>query len=139
LYRARIGWVAGHRLVYIVHQGRRTGAHHEVVAEVVRYDRSVPEVVVVAAWGKSPDWYRNLTAAPAVELRIATRRWERPTHRFLDGPETLEVLRGYQRAHPRAWRRLAPLMGFPADTVDPNWPAVADATHAIAFTPHSAV
>lgn len=138
LYRARLGWMAGHRLVYIVHRGRRTGARREVVAEVVHYDRSAPELVVVAAWGKNPDWYRNLTAAPAVEVRIAAQRWERPGHRFLDGAETLRTLRAYQDAHPRAWRRLAPLLGFPTDPADPRWPAVAEAAHAIAFTPRAA-
>jgi deazaflavin-dependent oxidoreductase (nitroreductase family) len=137
LYRWRLGRLAGHRLVYIVHRGRRTGLRREVVAEVVRYDRSVPEVVVLAAWGRSPDWYRNLTAGPAVEIRIAGQRWERPAHRFLDGAETLRTLLGYQAAHPRAWRRLAPLLGFPVDPTDPRWPEVADAAHAIAFTPHA--
>jgi deazaflavin-dependent oxidoreductase (nitroreductase family) len=138
LYRVRLGWLAGHRLVYIVHRGRRTGARHEVVAEVLCYDRSVPELVVVAAWGGDPDWYRNLVAGPAVEVRIAGQRWDRPAHRFLDGAEALRTLRTYQGAHPRAWRRIAPLLGFPADPTDPRWPAVADATHAIAFAPRAA-
>jgi deazaflavin-dependent oxidoreductase (nitroreductase family) len=137
LYRLRLGWLAGHRLVYIVHCGRRTGAHHEVVAEVLRYDRSVPEVVVVAAWGGNPDWYRNLVAGPAAEVRIAAQRWDHPAHRFLDGAETLRALRGYQSAHPRAWRRIAPILGFPTDPADPRWPAIAEVTHAIAFTPHT--
>jgi deazaflavin-dependent oxidoreductase (nitroreductase family) len=138
LYRARLGWLAGHRLVYIVHRGRRTGARREVVAEVVRYDRSVPELVVVAAWGGEPDWYRNLVAGPAVEVRVAAQRWDRPAHRFLDADETLRTLQSYQGAHPRAWRRIAPLLAFPTDPTDPRWPAIADTTHAIAFTPRPA-
>jgi deazaflavin-dependent oxidoreductase (nitroreductase family) len=104
---------------------------------VLRYDRSAPELVVVAAWGKNPDWYRNLSAGPAVEVRVAAQRWVRPTHRFLDGIETLRTLRAYQDAHPRSWRRLAPLLGFSMDAADPRWPTVADATHAIAFTPRA--
>lgn len=137
LYRVRLGWVAGHRLVYIVHRGRRTGACREVVAEVVRYDRSVPELVVVAAWGRQPDWYLNLVAGPAVEVRIAAQRWTRPAHRFLDGAQTQRILLAYQVAHPRAWRRLAPMLGFPTDPADPHWPAVAERTHAIAFAPRA--
>ncbi|HEX5406920.1 MAG TPA: nitroreductase family deazaflavin-dependent oxidoreductase [Pseudonocardiaceae bacterium] len=138
LYRGRLGWVAGHRLVYIVHRGRRTGARHEVVAEVVRYDRSTQEVVVVAAWGGHPDWYRNLKAGPAVEVRIAGQCWDHPAHRFLDGAETSQTLLAYQTAHPRMWRRVAPLLGFPRDPADPRWPELVEATHAIAFTPHAA-
>lgn len=138
LYRVRLGWVAGHRLVYIAHRGRRTGVRREVVAEVVRYQASPPEIVVVAAWGGTPDWYRNLAAGPAIEVRIAGQRWRRPAHRFLDGAETLRTLRAYQNAHPQAWRRIAPLLGFPVDPHDPRWPGVAEATHAIAFTPRPA-
>lgn len=135
LYRARLGRLLGHRLLYLAHRGRRTGARREVVAETVRYDPGLPEAVVVAAWGKDPDWYRNLRVGPALEVRVGGRRWVRPEHRFLDGTETMRTLLAYRRAHPRAWRRIAPLLGFPVDPADPRWPEVADAVHAIAFTP----
>lgn len=135
LYRAGLGRLLGHRLLYLVHQGRRTGARHEVVAETVRFDRDRPEAVVVAAWGKDPDWYRNLLVGPALEVRIGSHRWVHPEHRFLDGTETLRTLLAYREAHPRAWQRIAPLLGFPVDPTDPRWPDVADTVHAIAFTP----
>lgn len=137
LYRARLGWLFGHRLLYLAHRGRRTGARREVVVETVRYDPAAPEVTVVAAWGGNPDWYRNLKAAPAIEVRLGTRRWPAPTHRFLDASETHRTLLAYQRAHPRAWKRLAPLLGFPTDPADPRWPEVAATVHAIAFTPRT--
>ncbi len=124
-----MGWLFGHRLLYIVHIGRKSGLRREVVAEVVRYDPATPEIVVIAAWGREPDWYRNLKAAPAAEIRISGRRWENPRHRFLDPADTLAVLRDYRRAHPRAWKRIAPILGFP---VDLDADAVPDA-HAIAF------
>lgn len=135
LYRARLGWVAGRRLLYLAHRGRRTGARREVVVEVVGYNASAPEVVVVAAWGKDPDWYRNLQSAPALEVRIASQCWRRPTHRFLDGTEALQVFRAYQEAHPRAWRRIAPILGFPVDPEDSRWSEIAETVRAIAFTP----
>lgn len=135
LYRAGLGRLAGHRLLYLAHRGRRTGARREVVVESVRYDPAIPEVTVVAAWGGNPDWYRNLQAAPAIEVRLGAHRWPAPAHRFLDATETQRTLLDYQRAHPRAWRRLAPLLGFPADPDDPHWPEVAASVHAIAFTP----
>lgn len=136
LYRAGLGGLFGHRLIYIAHRGRRTGARREVVVETVHYDPAVPEAVVVAAWGGTPDWYRNLRAAPAIEVRLGGRRWATPDHRQLDAAEVHRTLLAYQRAHPRAWKRLAPLLGFPADPADPRWPEVAATVHAIAFTPH---
>jgi deazaflavin-dependent oxidoreductase (nitroreductase family) len=135
LYRARLGWLTGTRLLYLAHRGRKSGARREVVVETVRYDRTVPEVVVIAAWGKDPDWYKNLLAAPAIEVRLGTHRWPEPEHRFLDAAETQTTLLAYQRAHPHAWKRLAPLLGFPADPHDPTWPDVAAGVHAIAFNP----
>ena len=135
LYHAGLGPIFGHRLLYLAHRGRRTGARREVVVETVRFDPAVPEAVVVAAWGKEPDWYRNLRAAPALEVRIGRRRWPNPGHRFLDEDETLRTLLAYQRDHPHAWKRLAPMLGFPDEPNDPRWAEVAGTTRAIALTP----
>lgn len=135
LYRARLGWLAGHRLIYIAHRGRRTGARREVVVETVRYDPTIPEAVVIAAWGRHPDWYRNLLAAPALEVRLGSQRWPGPDHRHLDSAETHRALLAYQRAHPHAWKRIAPLLGFPTDPADPRWPDTAARVRMIAFTP----
>jgi deazaflavin-dependent oxidoreductase (nitroreductase family) len=129
-YRNGLGGLFGLRLLYIVHIGRKSGLRREVVAEVVRYDPATPEVVVIAAWGREPDWYRNLKAAPAAEISISAQRWERPSHRFLDPAETLAVLRDYRKAHPHSWKRIAPILGFP---IDLDTEALPDA-HAIAFT-----
>jgi deazaflavin-dependent oxidoreductase (nitroreductase family) len=135
LFRARLGWVFGYRLVYIAHRGRRTGKRREVVAEVVHYDRATPEVVVIAAWGENPDWYRNLQAAPPIEVRLAAQRWRTVQCRFPGGGETVQTLRHYRDAHPGAWRRLAPLLGFPADPADPRWCDVAGTVRAVALRP----
>lgn len=135
LYRARLGWLLGHRLVYVAHRGRRSGARREVVVEVVRFDAGIPEVTVIAAWGGTPEWYRNLCAAPAIEVRTGRERWVAPEQRFPAAKETLAVLHSYQRAHPKAFRRLAPRLGFPAEIDDPTWPDVAASVHAVAFRP----
>jgi deazaflavin-dependent oxidoreductase (nitroreductase family) len=101
----------------------------------VTHDPAGPSVTVVAAWGRNPDWYRNLLAAPAIEVRVGTHRWPSPAHRLLSGAEVLATLRAYRLAHPRAWRRLAPLLGFPATAEDPRWETVAGTVRAIVFTP----
>jgi deazaflavin-dependent oxidoreductase (nitroreductase family) len=137
LYRVHLGWVFGHRLVYIAHRGRSTGARREVVVEVVRFDKVVPEVTVIAAWGGTPQWYRNLAASPAIEVRLGRRRWTGPGQRFLKADEILATLRAYQAAHPRAFAELGPRLGFPADPQDPTWPDVAERVHAVAFRPPS--
>lgn len=52
-YRARLGWLFGHRPLSIAHRGRRTPAR----GRAPRPGRA--EVAVIAAWGLEPDWYRN--------------------------------------------------------------------------------
>jgi deazaflavin-dependent oxidoreductase (nitroreductase family) len=135
LFRAHLGFLFGHRLAYLAHRGRKTGARREVVVEVVRYDAGVPEFTVIAAWGGTPDWYRNLRAAPAIEVRIGRHRWPAPVQRFLTPQQILDLLHDYQRAHPKAFGQLGPRLGFPADPQDPAWPEVAARVHAIAFRP----
>jgi deazaflavin-dependent oxidoreductase (nitroreductase family) len=67
----------GHRLRYLIHRGRKTGKHRETILEVVGYDPHTPEVFVVAGWGERGDWYRNLVAAPAIEVRVGRHRQDR--------------------------------------------------------------
>lgn len=115
LYRVRLGWLLGRRFVYVAHRGRRSGQRRETVLEVVRYDPDLPEIFIVSGWGTTSDWYRNLRTSPALEVRLGARRFVAPRQRFLDPEETMMLLRDYQRAHPRSWRRLAPILGVSQD------------------------
>ncbi|MEO6090189.1 MAG: nitroreductase family deazaflavin-dependent oxidoreductase [Umezawaea sp.] len=135
LYRAGLGRVVGHRFLYLAHTGRRSGLRREVVLEVVRYYPDTPEVVVVAGWGNRADWYRNLRAAPALEVRVGVYRWIAPNHRYLSSEEVQAVLERYQRTHPRTWRRLVPVLGMAVDPDDPRWNELASSLPAVAFTP----
>ncbi|MGW4488071.1 nitroreductase family deazaflavin-dependent oxidoreductase [Amycolatopsis sp. NPDC004368] len=133
LYRWGLGRLFGHRLLYLAHRGRRSGARRETIVEVVRrHDR---ELTVVAAWGGVPQWYRNLTAAPALEIRCGRHHWRAPTTRLLSHTELDDVLRAYRAAHPRAWRKIGPLLGFPPDLDDPRWTEATARVHGVAFSP----
>jgi deazaflavin-dependent oxidoreductase (nitroreductase family) len=118
LYRTGLGGLFGHRLLYLVHKGRKSGRRRETVLEVVRYDPRAPEVVVVSGWGERSDWYRNIAAAPAIEIRCGGQHWPKPRHHVLDATDTVRLLQDYRDLHPRAWRRIAPMLGFPRDPGD---------------------
>lgn len=138
LYRVGLGGVLGRRFVYVVHTGRRSGRRRRTVLELVGYDDTIPEAFVVAAWGERSDWYRNITASRAVEIRVGRRRWRRPGHRVLDAAETVRLLASYRTSYPYAWKVLARAMGLPAN---PDHPAFREATtgiRALAFTPQRA-
>jgi len=104
------------------------------VVEVVRFDRAAPEVTVIAGWGPSTQWYRNLEVAPAEEVVIGRRRWPDPGHRFLDEPERVAVLRSYVEDHPRAARVLGRVFDY-SEIDDRAITGIAERTRAVAFRP----
>jgi deazaflavin-dependent oxidoreductase (nitroreductase family) len=111
LYRLGMGRLLGHRFLVIVHRGRRSGRLYQTVVEVVRWDRARAEAVVASGWGETASWWRNLQAAPAVEVWLGGDRFQ-PEQRFLDLNERIEILDGYRREHPQATRLLGPLLGI---------------------------
>lgn len=135
LYRAGLGAGLGRRFVYIAHTGRTSGKRRDVVLEVVRFEAAVPEVFVVAAWGRKADWLRNIEAAPAIEVRVGRDRWPRPVHRFLDAAEMTDLLTDYRRRHARSWAMLAPRMGLDPNAPDAGIGAAVEAFPAVAFRP----
>ena len=104
LYDWDLGWLLGHRFLRLTHVGRRSGRTYRTVLEVVgRTDDD--EVVVVAGFGHSADWFRNISALPPVEVAIGRDRF-RPTARVLPDEEAAAVLAGYERRN----RLVAPVV-----------------------------
>ena len=75
LYCLDLGWLLGYRFAQITHRGRKSGRIYRSVVEVVRFDPATREVVVLSAWRGRTDWYRNLQAAPALEINIGRLRF----------------------------------------------------------------
>jgi hypothetical protein len=73
--------------------------------EVVGTNKASGELVVVAGFGPSSDWFQNINAAPAAEIAIESRRF-RPEHRILDQTEAAAVLADYERRN----RLIAPIV-----------------------------
>lgn len=134
LYRLRLGWLLGHRILLLAHRGRNSGRLRHTPLEVIRYDSSTRESVVVSAWGESSDWYRNLKASPAVEVRTANRRFV-PDQRFLSPEETYAEMIEYERRHPRAARALSSWLGNPLDGTEQARRRFADSVRMVAFRP----
>lgn len=111
LYRARLGWILGSRFLLLEHRGRRSGALHRTVLEVVRSDPARAQWWVVAAWGERTQWLHNLRAAPRVRIETAGRAVPADAQE-LPRAEAEELLVDYGRAHPRAIRAIARLLGW---------------------------
>ena len=96
LYRWRCGWLLGHRFLLLIHVGRRTGLRRRTVLEVVEYRKEGPEAVVISAFGRNADWFRNIAATPDPEVVIGSRRFT-AVYRVLDEEEAVQVFAGYER------------------------------------------
>lgn len=111
LYRLHLDRMLGHRFLQLTHKGRRTGAPHKTVLEVVGRDRTTGAHYVAAGWGTKSDWYRNILAGPHVRVRVAGHAFD-ATARTLDQPEALRVLDDYERDHRIAAREIKRLFGY---------------------------
>lgn len=109
LYRARLGFVFGSRLLMLEHTGRKTGARRHVVLEVAA--RPHPGTyVVVSGFGTRAQWWRNIRADPRVRVYLGSRRPAVATARPLTGEEVRATLSAYQTEHPHAWAALKPVL-----------------------------
>ncbi len=108
LFRARLGFLAGSRLLLLEHVGRTSGARRYVVLEVV--DRPTPTSYIVASgFGERAQWFRNIRANPAVRVTVGGHAARQATARVLEPAEAQAALHAYARKHPRAWRNLRPV------------------------------
>ena len=140
LFRARLGFVFGSRMLMLEHTGRKTGVRRYVVLEAV--DHPGPRTYVVASgFGERAQWLRNVRANPAVHVYVGARRPAPATARPLTPQETAAALTTYARRHPRAWAALRPAfeatLGARIDSDGTTLPMIAlDLTES---APHRAV
>ncbi len=109
LYRARLGFLFGSRLLMLEHIGRTSGERRYVVLEVIA--RPAPGSYIVASgFGARAQWFRNVHANPQVRLYLGSRRPAPAIGRTLTGEQSTSALTAYANAHPRAWRTLKPVL-----------------------------
>jgi len=94
LYRWRLSWLLGHRVLLLTHTGRRTGLRRQTVLEVVEYRSEGPEVVVASGFSHS-DWLLNIEAKHDEEVTVGRQHFA-ATHRLLGEEEAAKVIRDYE-------------------------------------------
>src|SRR5512135_3515708 len=72
LYRLGLGWLLGKRFMRLTHVGRKSGKVYHTVLAVLRFDEQTHEIFAVSPWSES-NWYRNIQAAPALEVETTDR------------------------------------------------------------------
>ncbi len=105
LYRARLGFLLGPRVLMLEHVGRTSGRTRYVCLEAV--DRPAPHtIIVVSGFGERAQWLRNLRAHPRCRVSTGLRHARPAVARELSPAEADAALARYAREHPRAWARL---------------------------------
>ncbi|MDJ0954728.1 MAG: nitroreductase family deazaflavin-dependent oxidoreductase [Acidimicrobiia bacterium] len=112
VFRSRLGFLFGERIVMLEHRGRRSGKLRQTPLEVVR--RRGDSFILCSGTGPNADWFRNIKATPALALWVGSRRHE-VAQRFLPESEAATAFAGYEADHPRAAERLQALMGVGHD------------------------
>ncbi|MGN6257575.1 MAG: nitroreductase family deazaflavin-dependent oxidoreductase [Solirubrobacterales bacterium] len=104
LYRLGMGPLLGHRFLLLRHRGRHSGRAHLTMLEVLSWDPTQKEAVVMSGWGARSDWYLNVLAGGAEEVQIGRRRFH-PVTRALQADDAAETIERYEEQH----RLAAPL------------------------------
>jgi deazaflavin-dependent oxidoreductase (nitroreductase family) len=99
-YRAHLGWLLGHRFLYLETVGRKSGLLRRTVLEVVWHDKATGAYFVVAGFGEKSDWYQNALAHPPLRVIVSTERFVPECH-VLDEDERFDLLTSYQNEHPK--------------------------------------
>ncbi|RDI42131.1 deazaflavin-dependent oxidoreductase (nitroreductase family) [Nocardia mexicana] len=105
LFRARLGFLFGGRVLLLEHHGRKSGLNRYVALETVA--RPTADTVVIASgFGRRSQWFRNLAADPRCRVSVGLRYRVPATARELTADESARVMSGYRHEHPRAYREL---------------------------------
>lgn len=134
-YRLGLGWMFGHHIALIIHRGRRSRLLRETAVEVVRFEPATGVVVVMAGWRGTTDWYRNIQAEDALEIRVGRDRFA-PAQRLLTAEETITELRDYVAHHPWIARQvLSRAFGIALDGSDESWQQATRFFRGVRFEP----
>lgn len=98
LYAKGFGWLLGRRFLCLTHTGRRSGHRYRTVLEVIGAGPGADEYLVIAGFGRSSDWLRNIEAHSEYEVNVGSDRFC-ARHRVLTATEAESAMAEYERAH----------------------------------------
>lgn len=95
-------------------------------------------MIVMSAFGRNADWFRNIEAGPDPEVVVGSRRFT-ASWRLLDKAEAIKVIAGYERrnrfAAPIVRGVLSRLLGWRYDGSEDGRSRLAEELPLVAFRP----
>jgi deazaflavin-dependent oxidoreductase (nitroreductase family) len=109
LYRMRLGFLLGHRMLLLEHVGRKSGQRRYAVLEVV--ERPCADTyVIVSGFGERAQWYQNVKANPHVRVSVGVLRQAPAVVNQMSREAAEATLDRYAQRYPRTWRHLEPTL-----------------------------
>lgn len=140
LYSVGAGRLLGHRFLLLTHRGRHSGRVYRTLLEVVHWDPTQCEAIVMSGFGATANWYENIVAGGAVEIAIANKRFH-PSVRPLEPQEAARVLAEYEHRNrlltPIIRAVLTRLAPFSYDGSPPARLRLVETLPLVAFTPRT--
>ena len=134
LYKTPLRVFLGRYYLVLKHRGRRSGRIYSTVLDIAHVDKATGEVFVSSGWGDRSDWWRNLKASDAVEIRIGRKTFV-PEQRFLDDDEGYRIRKLACKNHPFMTRRSLLLLNYPKPVIDKDIKRWARDMPFVAFRP----
>jgi len=134
IYRIGLGRIFGRRFLLLTHEGRRSHILRKTVLEVIKFDRETGESLVISAYGKRADWYRNIMEKPAVGVCTGGECFV-PQQRFLSEEETRWAFLEYEEKSGPYLRKLLKILGIEYDGSDRARQKLLSSMRMVAFRP----
>lgn len=133
LYRLKLGWLFGNRLLLLSHVGRISGKRRQTILEVAEHDDR--GYVVASGWGPGASWYRNVLQTPDVSIQVGTQTIP-VAATPLDNEEGAKIFLRYASQHRAAAKYVLPrALGFSVDGSDADFRAVGRHLPFVRFVP----
>jgi deazaflavin-dependent oxidoreductase (nitroreductase family) len=137
LYRLKLGWLLGTRLLLLNHIGRVSGKPRQTILEVAEHDATNNSYVVASGWGPTAAWYRNVLHTPEVSIQVGTRTIP-VTALPLDEDEGADTFVRYASRHRTTAKYVLPrVLGFSVDGSDADFRAVGQRMPFVRFLPRA--
>jgi len=136
LYHLGLGWMLGKRFMRLTHVGRRSGKVYHTVLAVLHFDEKTQTICAVSPWSES-SWYRNIQAAPALEVETGDFRTGRihyaPVQRNLTPEEIAPLFIKFREQYPIFSRMVARIPGWKIDSTYEEFLELAKTLRGVAF------
>lgn len=135
LYRLRLGWLFGSRLLLLNHIGRVSGKPRQTALEVAEHNPTDKSYTVASGWGPNAAWYRNIVHNPDVTIQVGNQMVP-VTAVPLSSGEGADIFARYASRHRTAAKFVLPrVLGFSVDGSDNDFRAVGQQLPFVRFVP----